>query len=325
MNNAERRQLLDRFRGSGMEGSILDVFKAYEQGQDLIAEHYQQKKEEEPVELSSPQEQKQGLRPYHQAGDLDRSAVFKDVPPNTPFNTHGMKVPINIEKYNEQGHLVESHKSVPPGISDIPTGPHRGDVIETPAKGYQTGGFRENDFTYGDWEETGRKVNPITGDTVISEKRSGERDVKYSKRGINWDVAYERWLGKGNKGTFGDFKIKANKWKESQTQKEFDTQDRERTELGLKPLTSISTTSIEQPKISKELVKNSKAIQSPEKTVIPHESNVGQVLSPFNVSSVTANKVNSRKSNGKEKVKSIFKEDTEITDDEGSTTMRLRS
>ena len=140
MNNAERRQLLDRFRGSGMEGSILDVFKAYEQGQDLIAEHYQQKKEQEPVELSSSQEQKQGLRPYHEAGDLDRSAVFKDVPPNTPFNTHGMKVPVNIEKYNEQGHLVESHKSVPPGISNIPTGPHRGDVIETPAKGYRDGG-----------------------------------------------------------------------------------------------------------------------------------------------------------------------------------------
>tara|TARA_R100001163_G_scaffold11569_1_gene10551 strand:+ start:1102 stop:2007 length:906 start_codon:yes stop_codon:yes gene_type:complete len=144
MNNAERRQLLNRFKGSGMEGSILDVFKAYEQGQDLIAEHYQQKQEQEPVELSSPQEQKQGLRPYHEAGDLDRSAVFKDVPPNTPFNTHGMKVPINIEKYNKQGHLVESHKSVPPGISDIPTGPHRGDVIETPAKGYRDGGFLQN-------------------------------------------------------------------------------------------------------------------------------------------------------------------------------------
>lgn len=141
MTNRERRQLLDRFRASGMEGSILDVYQAYGQGRDLIAEHYEQQQEQEPVVLTTPQEQQQGLRPYHAAGDMNRSAVFKDVPPHTPFNTHGMSRPINIEKYDEQGHLVESHKSIPPGISNIPTGPHRGDVIETPAEGYRDGGF----------------------------------------------------------------------------------------------------------------------------------------------------------------------------------------
>jgi len=327
MTNQERRQLLDKFRASDMEGSILDVFKAYEQGVDLLEEHSRSQAEaENPVTLMGPQQQKEGLRPFHAAGDLDRSAVFKDVAPNTPFNTHGMKTPINIDKYNEQGHLVESHRSIPPGVSNIPTGPYRGDVIETPAKGYQTGGFKENDFTYGDWEETDRKVDPITGDTTISEKRSGERDVEYSKRGLNWDVAYERWLGKGNKGTFGEFKIKANKWKESQTQKEFDTQNRERIELGLKPLTSKSATLIEQPEISKELVKKSKAIRPPGETVIPHESTVGEVESPFNVNSVTTNEVNSRKNNkNKEKVKSTFKEDTTITNDEGSTNLKLKT
>tara|TARA_R110002012_G_scaffold278711_1_gene466423 strand:- start:2099 stop:3235 length:1137 start_codon:yes stop_codon:yes gene_type:complete len=141
MTNQERRQLLDRFRASDMEGSILDVFQAYNQGVDLISQHEASQAKDQPVTLTGPQEQREGLRPYHAAGDLDRSAVFKDVPPNTPFNTSGMKIPINIDKYDEQGHLVESHKSVPPGVRNIPTGPYRGDVIETPAKGYRDGGF----------------------------------------------------------------------------------------------------------------------------------------------------------------------------------------
>ena len=43
--------------------------------------------------------------------------------------------------YDRQGHLVESHKSVPPGVRKLPTGPHRGDIIETPSEGYRDGGF----------------------------------------------------------------------------------------------------------------------------------------------------------------------------------------
>jgi len=141
MTNSERRQLLDKFRSSGMEGSIMDVYKAYNQGQDIVADYLQEQERDQPATLTTPEEQKEGLRPYHAAGDLQKSAVFKNVPPNTPFNTNGMKVPINIDKYNQEGHLVESHKSVPPGVRNIPTGPYKGDVIETPADGYKTGGF----------------------------------------------------------------------------------------------------------------------------------------------------------------------------------------
>ena len=72
-----------------MEGSILDVFKAYKQGVDLISEHEASQAQDQPVTLT-PQEQREGLRPFHAAGDVKRSAVFKDVPPNTPFNTNGM-------------------------------------------------------------------------------------------------------------------------------------------------------------------------------------------------------------------------------------------
>ena len=68
--------------------------------------------------------------------------AFPNVPPNTPFNTMGMKAPINIKKFDEQGHLVKSYDNVPPGVQNLPTGPQRGTVIETPAV-MQSGGFNE--------------------------------------------------------------------------------------------------------------------------------------------------------------------------------------
>lgn len=143
MTNADRRRLLNEFRASGMEGSILDVYKAYEQGIDLLAEH-RQEQPEQPLVAETQEEQKEGLRPYHEAGEYNQTMVFPDVPPNTPFNTMGMKTPINIEKVDKQGHLVESYKNVPPGISELPTGPYRGDIIESPAQ-YQKGGELKDD------------------------------------------------------------------------------------------------------------------------------------------------------------------------------------
>jgi hypothetical protein len=97
----------------------------------------------------TPQQQQQGLRPSHQAGNVNQSMTFPNVPPNTPFNTMGMKAPIDIKKFNEQGHLVKSYDNVPPGVQNLPTGPQRGTVIETPAnmqsggevKKYQAGAF----------------------------------------------------------------------------------------------------------------------------------------------------------------------------------------
>jgi len=136
MNNATRRQLLQRHRQSGFPGSILDVYKAYDQGIDLIGQFEQQNN----IGIANtPEQQQQGLRPAHQAGDINQSMVFPDVPPNTNFNTMGMKAPINIQKFDEQGHLVKSYENVPPGVQSLPTGPQRGTVIETPAN-MQSGG-----------------------------------------------------------------------------------------------------------------------------------------------------------------------------------------
>ena len=142
LNNQLRRQLLERHKQSGFPGSIIDVYKAYEQGIDIISNFEQQQMQQQMQVAQTPQQQQAGLRPFHQAGNTSQSMVFPNVPPNTPFNTVGMKAPINIEKYDKQGHLVKSYENVPPGIENLPTGPSEGTVIETPAN-MQSGGRRK--------------------------------------------------------------------------------------------------------------------------------------------------------------------------------------
>ena len=89
---------------------------------------------------TTPEQQQQGLRGRAPQNAPD-AMVFPNVPPNTPFNTVGMKFPITIEKRDETGHLVESHQNVPPGLVNIGTGPKKGTVIETPAQ-KRYGGYR---------------------------------------------------------------------------------------------------------------------------------------------------------------------------------------
>ena len=120
----------------------------------------------------------------------------------------------------------------------------------TPLKMHE-GKPHSNDFVYGDWEEVGREVDDA-GVTTISERRSGERDVEYSKRGVDWKVGYEKWLAAGNKGSLSDFKIEANRWKKSQTRTETDVQNRQRMleaekREKLKRMTSKQATTIKQP------------------------------------------------------------------------------
>lgn len=144
LNNQLRRQLLDRHKQSGFPGSIIDVYQAYNRGIDIISNFEQQQMQQQmqqPQIAQTPQQQQEGLRPFHQAGNTSQSMVFPNVPPNTPFNTVGMKAPINIEKYDKQGHLVKSYENVPPGIENLPTGPSEGTILETPAN-MQSGGFK---------------------------------------------------------------------------------------------------------------------------------------------------------------------------------------
>jgi hypothetical protein len=137
MDNATRRELLNKAKSVGYTGNILDVFSAHEQGRDLIGEFMQS---QQPQMAITPEEQQQGLRPAHAAGNINQSMAFPNIQPNQSFSTEGMKVPINIDKVDNQGNLVESYKSIPPGIANFPTGPYEGTVIESPAR-MQTGGF----------------------------------------------------------------------------------------------------------------------------------------------------------------------------------------
>lgn len=144
LTNEVRRELLDRAKASGYPGSITEVFQAADQGIDLIEQHQMQQQEQEMMVAQTPQEQEVGLREQHAMGNTQASMAFPDVQPNQSFNTVGMKAPIDIQKIDNQGHLVESYKNVPPGIQDLPTGPSEGTIIESPAA-YQTGGFQRRE------------------------------------------------------------------------------------------------------------------------------------------------------------------------------------
>ena len=152
--NEVRRDLLNQIRASGYPGSITEVFQAADQGIDLVGQFVQQQEKQQMQVAQTPQQQEVGLREEHARGNTQASMAFPDVQPGQSFNTVGMKAPIDIQKIDDQGHLVESYKNVPPGIQDLPTGPYEGTVIESPAA-YQKGGFA----TYDSWEE-GAKANP---------------------------------------------------------------------------------------------------------------------------------------------------------------------
>ena len=107
--------------------NLLDLLKqAIAEGQnftDLVNQNQQN------VEIaSSGDAQQKGLR--------NRPPGTTMVFPNSKgaFTTRGMKYPINISKYDNSGHLVQSYKNVPPGIDNLPMGPKTGTVIETPVE-----------------------------------------------------------------------------------------------------------------------------------------------------------------------------------------------
>ena len=129
MNNQDRRKIVNQAKADGYQGSYVDLFKQAAQDPAMVA--------------NTPEQKQAGLRPFHEQGKTDASMAFPDTPPNTPFNTVGMKAPIDIKKFDEQGHLVKSYESVPPGIQNLDTGPNEGTVIETPARMQKGGGLDE--------------------------------------------------------------------------------------------------------------------------------------------------------------------------------------
>ena len=159
MDNATRRQLLQRHKMSGFPGSIMDVFQAYEQGVDLI-DQYQQQQQMQVAQ--TPQQRQQGLRPAHQAGNTNASMAFPNTKPNASFNTVGMKAPIDMKQFDSTGNLVKSYDAVPPGVTDLKMSSKGGTVIETPAQ-MQYGGIRK----YQDGSEYVDPDTPRVGDMMF--------------------------------------------------------------------------------------------------------------------------------------------------------------
>lgn len=191
MDNAIRRDILARAKATGYPGSITEAFQAYDQGRDLVQEYVQQQQMPQMQVAETPEEQEQGLRPAHEAGNVNQSMAFPNVQPGQSFNTVGMKVPINIDKVDNQGNLVESYKAVPPGIQNLPTGPYEGTVIESPARmkfgginKYQTAGPEEKGpagLTMKEAKALASKVHmPVmmTSDSVEKWRKARENNLK---------------------------------------------------------------------------------------------------------------------------------------------------
>ena len=145
------------------------------------------------------QEQETGLREEHSRGNTQASMAFPDVQPGQSFNTVGMKAPINIQKIDNQGHLVESYENVPPGIQDLPTGPYEGTIIESPAA-YQKGGVK---FSF---QDGGFNFDPIasTQDQIVNQTQQ----IQITQDAQEFQVQQEKdleelsdWDFKGKYGT----------------------------------------------------------------------------------------------------------------------------
>jgi len=174
MTNKERRNIVNDAKTRGYTGSYVDLFKE-------AALNPTGTPTPDNVAVT-PQEQEAGLRPYHDAGDTNASMAFKDVPPNTPFNTVGMKRPIDIKKYDKQGHLVKSWNSVPPGIQNLDTGPNAGTIIETPARMQEGGPVKK---------QVGPRVPKQDTPVRSTESRNLDNDSTYNTKG---------WLAAGAPG-----------------------------------------------------------------------------------------------------------------------------
>ena len=167
LDNRQRRNILDTAKAADYQGSIIDLFNQASQGADIS--QLINPPQQEMLTAQTPQEQEVGLREQHAQGNTGASMEFPNVPPNAAFNTKGMKVPINITKFNDQGHLVQSFNNVPPGIESLPTGPEKGTIIETPSykKGgykqkYQSAGFKKKSYT--DKARQFRAMRPAQGE-----------------------------------------------------------------------------------------------------------------------------------------------------------------
>lgn len=133
LNNQQQMDLLKQAVKEDYKGSIADLMAG-------ISPEEQQQQQENVEVAETPQQQEQGLG-GRSPQDMPDAMVFPQS--QGDFNTTEMQAPIDIEKYGPQGDLVQSYKSVPPGVGNLPMGDDVGTVIERPAE-YKEGGFFKN-------------------------------------------------------------------------------------------------------------------------------------------------------------------------------------
>ena len=82
LTNETRRSLLNRAKAVQFPGSIMEVYKAAEQGIDVLAEHEAQM-QQQPQVAQTPEQQEVGLREEHAQGNTQASMAFPDVQPKS--------------------------------------------------------------------------------------------------------------------------------------------------------------------------------------------------------------------------------------------------
>ena len=164
LNNQQQMDLLKQAVKEDYKGSIADLMEG-------ISPEEQQ----ENVEVAeTPQQQEQGLG-GRSSQDMPDAMVFPES--QGDFNTSNMQAPIDIDKYGKQGELVQSYKSVPPGVGNLPMGDDVGTVIERPAD-YRDGGVKK-------YQEVG--VKPYNGgyDAVTENSEDNLANIEWNRQWIN--------------------------------------------------------------------------------------------------------------------------------------------
>ena len=178
MELKEQFNIIKEALASGYKGSIGDLIK-----------------QRQPEVANTEQQQREGLRNKPEGTSMTFPNSSED------FNTMGMKYPIDITKVDDTGNIVQSYKSVPPGIQNLPMGGKTGTVIESPAT-YKTGGIAKHwkEFQTGGTSDAPKFLEDY-------EKRSKEHDYL-----VNLDVYQEQldWVEARNKEGYYelDFNVK---------------------------------------------------------------------------------------------------------------------
>ena len=120
MDNATRQALLDKIKATGYPGSIIDVFSAYEQGVDLIDQHFQEQQKQQ--EIQQAKQQIQNFEQPAQQPEIMRSSPPQSISqiPSPKLNYTQAKEPTP-----QEDKLIKSQSNNNIGLVNTPTGSYK--------------------------------------------------------------------------------------------------------------------------------------------------------------------------------------------------------